>query len=94
MQGAGRRDRVLVKEGVMQETNLTVPNVKGSDLLLHDLGTKVAHGLDLNNPERVMAVSTAAYTEKGKFGPTIETFQLKPMDLPESTKGVLADYAG
>ncbi|MCR5813835.1 MAG: hypothetical protein K6G15_05040 [Desulfovibrio sp.] len=79
----------------MQQTNLiTVPNVKGSDLLLHNLGLKLAHGMDLNSPERVMAISTAAYTEAGKYGPTVETFEVKPMDLPESTKGVLADYAG
>ena len=79
----------------MQQTNrLTVPTIKGSDLLLHDLGSKVARGVELNSPERVMAISTAAYTESGRYGPTIETFELKPMDLPESTKGVLADYAG
>ncbi|MCR4666607.1 MAG: hypothetical protein K5657_04850 [Desulfovibrio sp.] len=76
------------------ENNLTVPSVKGSDLLLHDLGTKMAHGLELNSPERIMAVSTAAYTESGKFGPTMETFEVHPLDLPESTKGILADYAG
>ena len=79
----------------MQQTNLTsVPSIKGSDMLLHDLGSKVARGAELNSPERIMAISTAAYSQAGQYGPTIETFDVKPVYLPESTKGVLADYAG
>jgi len=79
----------------MQHNNVTTANIiKGSDILLHDYGQMIAHGKELNSPQRLIAISQSRMVQSGEYGPTPETFQVKQMDLPESTKGVLADYAG
>ena len=74
-----------------------LPDIKvisGSEILLGDLGRKLSHGGELNNPEQLMAVSNAARQTAGYYGPTPEEFTIRQPELPESVKGVLADYAG
>jgi hypothetical protein len=68
--------------------------VSGSEILLGSLGRKLSHGGELNNPEQLMAVSNAAKMTAGYYGPTPEEFTITKPELPESVKGVLADYAG
>ncbi len=77
----------------MPELGLISKTIKGSDLVLRNLGNKVAEGQELSNPERVMAISNAAKESAGKFGPTVEEFQVGSSPLPEETRGVLADFA-
>ncbi|MCR5562523.1 MAG: hypothetical protein K6F46_04005 [Desulfovibrio sp.] len=68
--------------------------VSGSEILLGNLGRKLSHGGELNNSEQLMAISNAAKQTAGYYGPTPEEFTVRQPGLPESVKGVLADYAG
>ena len=72
----------------------TVQTISGNDVILRSLGQKMNRGEELNSPERIMAISAATAEQGNQYGPGPDTFQVKPIDLPESTKGVLADYAG
>ena len=73
---------------------VSVPLVRGSELVLHDLGNKVAQGKELNWPEHFEAVSLSSENMREKFGPTPANMPPLHIELPESTKGVLANYAG
>ena len=75
------------------ENVTSVPIVDGNEILMRSFNNKMSRGVELNSPERFMAISAANYESAGKFGPTIEEYTVATPELPESTKGVLANYA-
>ncbi|MBQ7456274.1 MAG: hypothetical protein IJS54_01480 [Desulfovibrio sp.] len=77
----------------MIDSGLSVDTVKGSNLLLQDFGEKLVSGKELLSPQKLMAVTQTSMDQAGRYGPTPETFQVKPYDLPADTKGILVNYA-
>ncbi len=72
---------------------LTTPNVRGSDLVLNDLGTRFVRTGELHPNERVMAVNLAsAHIIENRYG-SIYSYQGRAPELPEVVQGVLADFA-
>lgn len=72
---------------------LTVPHVRGSDIVLSNLGTNFVRTGDLHTNERVMAVNLAsAHLIESRYG-SLHTFQASSPQLPEVVQGVLADFA-
>ena len=72
----------------------TVHPINGNTILLSDLGHKVAHGGELSNRERTMAISAATSLERNKFGPGPGEMELGRIPLPENVSGAIADAMG
>lgn len=66
---------------------------RNGEYMLRILGTKVAAGRDLTLVERLMAMTAAGRVMAGNFGPGPADMVTGSLDLPESVKGMLADYA-
>ncbi len=77
----------------VQDGGITVKPLRGSEIAMHNLGNKLARGQELNTNEFFQAVSLASQNIREKFGPVPANMEVNPPDLPESTKGVLANYA-
>ena len=58
------------------------------------LGRKVSSGRDLTMSERLMAMTATAQSTADRYGPGPADMVLQPPDLPETVKGVLANYTG
>lgn len=58
------------------------------------LGNKVGSGRDLTMSERLMAMTASARSTSNSYGPGPAEMELKTPELPESVKGVLANYVG
>lgn len=63
-------------------------------LVLTNLGRKFVTGGKLTMAENLMALSAAAATTADSYGPGPATMVVKTPELPESVKGLLANYAG
>ena len=62
--------------------------------LLGTLGRKMLAGSTLTMSENLMALSAYASVTADFYGPGPDTMVVKPMELPESVKGMLVEYAG
>lgn len=58
------------------------------------LGNKVGSGRDLTMSERLMAMTASAQSTSNSYGPGPAEMELKTPELPETVKGVLANYVG
>lgn len=62
--------------------------------LLGILGRKLANGNTLTLAEDLMALSAYGSLTANFYGPGPAEMEIKPMDLPESVKGAMIEYAG
>ena len=62
--------------------------------LLGSLGRKMLGGSRLTTSESLMALSASASIAANFYGPGPDTMVVKPMELPESVKGILDEFAG
>ncbi|MBD5607464.1 MAG: hypothetical protein HDQ93_01260 [Desulfovibrio sp.] len=62
--------------------------------VLRALGRKVGSGSELTLAESLMAMTATAQSTADNYGPGPAEMQLKRPELPETVKGVLANYAG
>ena len=62
--------------------------------LLGSLGRKMLGGSRLTTSESLMALSASASIAANFYGPGPDTMVVKPMELPESVKGILVEFAG
>lgn len=61
--------------------------------ILSALSRKISNGSELTIPERLMASSATAQVIHADYGPTPAQMELARPDLPETVKGVLAQYS-
>jgi hypothetical protein len=57
------------------------------------LADKAARGMKLTNTEDIIVMSNAAQIFSSSFGPMPADMRLRPVQLPENVKGVLASFA-
>jgi hypothetical protein len=62
--------------------------------VLGNLGRKMQSGSSLTTAEKLMALSASASVTADIYGPGPDTMVVKTMELPESVKGMLVEYAG
>ncbi|WP_297825532.1 hypothetical protein [uncultured Desulfovibrio sp.] len=62
--------------------------------VLTALGRKMGSGRELTLSERLMAMTATAQSTGDRYGPGPGDMVLQPPDLPETVKGVLANYVG
>ena len=72
----------------------TLKPVNITENVLTMLGRKVSSGRDLTMSERLMAMTATAQSTADRYGPGPADMVLQPPDLPETVKGVLANYTG
>lgn len=72
----------------------TIKPVNITENVLTMLGRKVSSGRDLTMSERLMAMTATAQSIADRYGPGPADMVLQPPDLPETVKGVLANYTG
>lgn len=72
----------------------TIKPVSITENVLTMLGRKVRSGRDLTMSERLMAMTATAQSTADRYGPGPADMVLQPPDLPETVKGVLANYTG
>lgn len=68
--------------------------VSATEGVLRTLGRKIKSGADLSGPERLMAMSATAQVIANNYGPGPAEMTLQAPELPETVKGVLANYVG
>ncbi|HJA79532.1 hypothetical protein [uncultured Desulfovibrio sp.] len=73
---------------------LTTPVVDANQAILGFLGRKLDNGQELTGIENLMAMTASAKELRQDYGPTPADMQLEKPELPETVKGVLANYAG
>ena len=72
-------------------------NVKPVDItenVLNMLGRKMSSGRDLTMSERLMAMTATAQTTSNRYGPGPADMVVQQPELPETVKGVLANFTG
>lgn len=62
--------------------------------VLRALGRKIGSGSELTVAERLMAMTATAHVTADNYGPGPADMTLQRPELPETVKGVLANYAG
>lgn len=62
--------------------------------ILSAIGRKVGNGSDLTLSERLMAMTATARVTKDYYGPGPAEMVVQAPELPETVKGVLANYVG
>ena len=72
----------------------TIKPVNITENVLTMLGRKVSSGRDLTMSERLMAMTATAQSTADRYGPGPADMVLQTPDLPETVKGVLANYTG
>ena len=72
---------------------LTIKPVSGEELALQHFAVKVNSGGRLTQAELNMSIVAAAAREADRYGPTPKEMELKPEPLPESVKGLLAEFS-
>lgn len=60
--------------------------------VLRSLGRKIGHGSELSLAERLMAMTATARATADSYGPGPAEMQVQRPELPETVKGVLANY--
>lgn len=76
----------------MQDIKIEPTSV--TENVLSALGRKVGAGAELTLSERLMAMTATAQTTKNMYGPGPADMVLQKPELPETVKGVLAQYIG
>lgn len=66
--------------------------IDSTETVLTMLGQKIGQGHTLTLGERLMAMTATAATTADRYGPGPGDMVLTPPDLPETVKGVLANY--
>jgi hypothetical protein len=74
--------------------NTIVQPISATEIVLSTLGNKYISGRELTLAERLMALSASAQILAGEYGPGPAEMVVTPPELPESVKGLLANYAG
>ncbi len=72
---------------------LSVQPVTAAENTLSMLGRKYVATGNLTRPEDLIALSASVGVTKSYYGPGVTEMQVKTTDLPETVKGILADYA-
>lgn len=62
--------------------------------VLRAIGRKVGNGSELTLAENLMAMTATARTTSDYYGPGPAEMTIKKPELPETVKGVLANYTG
>ena len=68
--------------------------VSSNEAVLQQLGRKIGSGMELSMPERLMAMTATAKSTANYYGPGPAEMVLQKPELPETVKGVLANYIG
>ncbi|WP_022656983.1 hypothetical protein [uncultured Desulfovibrio sp.] len=76
----------------MEHNSIKPVNITENVLTM--LGREISSGRELTIPERLMAMTAAAQSTANRYGPGPADMVLQPPDLPETVKGVLANYTG
>jgi len=76
------------------DSTLVVSQSKIADTVMTHLGNKVSTGQDLSISDRLMAMTASAQFLSDRYGPGPTEMRLKQPELPETVKGVLANYIG
>lgn len=66
--------------------------VSTTEAVLTQLGRKIGHGSELTMAERLMAMTATAKSTANYYGPGPADMVLQKPELPETVKGVLANY--
>ena len=73
---------------------LSIPVMDANQVVLSFLGRKLGNGQELTMSEDFMAMTASVKELRQDYGPTPAEMQLERPELPETVKGVLANYAG
>ena len=73
---------------------LSIPVLDANQVVLGFLGRKLGSGQELTIMEDFMAMTASAKELRQNYGPTPAEMQLERPELPETVKGVLANYSG
>lgn len=71
---------------------LTVHTVAGTDLVMQNIGNKLARGSELTNIEHLIPISVAAHDANTRLMPDLT--QPVHQELPEVAKGAIANHMG
>lgn len=66
--------------------------VSPTETVLRTLGRKIGSGSELSGVERLMAMTATAQVTANNYGPGPADMVVQPPELPETVKGVLANY--
>lgn len=66
--------------------------ISSTEAVLTQLGRKISHGSELSLPERLMAMTATAQSTANYYGPGPADMVLQKPELPETVKGILANY--
>lgn len=69
-----------------------VEPTSANENVLIALGRKLGSGAELSLSERLMAMTATARSTSNYYGPGPAEMVVQPPDLPETVKGVLANY--
>ena len=86
--------RLAFTEGGRAMENNNVKPVDITENVLTMLGRKMSSGRDLTMSERLMAMTATAQTTSNRYGPGPADMVVQQPELPETVKGVLANYTG
>lgn len=82
-----------VEEYRMQDYHLLEPT-SPTENVLRSLGRKLGSGAELTLSEQLMAMTATAKTTANYYGPGPTDMTVQKPELPETVKGVLANYIG
>lgn len=74
--------------------SLGVSQSKIADNVMTNLGRKVASNMELTTVERMMAMTASVQMNSDRYGPGPAEMRLETPELPETVKGILANYVG
>ena len=72
---------------------ITPMSASGPAVTMAVLADKVSRGLNLTNTEMNIVMSNSAQIYSSSFGPMPADMHLRPMQLPENVKGILASFS-
>ena len=72
--------------------DIKIEPTSANENVLTSLGRKIGAGSELTLPERLMAMTATARSTKNYYGPGPADMVLQQPELPETVKGVLAQY--
>ena len=68
--------------------------ISANEAVITQLGRKLSSGVELSLPERLMAMTATARSTADTYGPGPAEMVVQKPELPETVKGVLAQYIG
>jgi len=72
---------------------ITPMTATGPAITMSVLADKMARGMRLTGPENILVMSNAAQIFSSSFGPMPADMHLRPVQLPENVKGILASFS-